>query len=265
VRDLDDAVQVSDANVLSQSNNEAYYCTSHKTSFISDPQFPDTMLKRYKGMRIAFFEEIYEKYSQLDFTYLTDRSLGMAGIETRFTTLFGRAQHGILDHPKERSYLRRSLLWRRADLTKEMTKIDYPSHRRVLSWSWMAVTGSICFMNIPFGTVDWNLDLVSPFHECGDTGGGAPGALHGDARNFLRRHSDRLFFDRSTDGLLYGQLRCVVLGTQDISSDRLVTHYGLLVATAEGGSDVYERVGVAAFERDQTWMRQEPVERVRVI
>ena len=220
------------------------------------------MLKRYKGMRIAFFEEIYEKYSQLDFTHITDRSLGMAGIESRFAKLFGKAKYGILDDANERSYLRRSLLWRRADKTPVMIRIDYPSNRQVPSWSWMAVVGSISFMDIPFGAVDWASDLGSPFEDCD---GGAPGALCGDATDFYKQQHDHLFFDRDTDALFYGHLKCLVLGTQDISSSHMVTHYGLLVAVAETGSDIYERVGVAAFERDQTWMDQEHIQRIRVI
>lgn len=223
------------------------------------------MLKRYKGMRIAFFEEIYERYSRLDFTHYTDRSLGMAGIESQFAKLFGKAQHGILDHPKERSYLRRTLLWRRADLNRDMTKIDYSKNRRVLSWSWMAVTGAICFMDIPFGTVDWKPDLGSPFNNCGEFGD-TPGALHGDARDFYKQYNDRVFFDRGRESewIPFIELKCVILGMQDISG-RLLTHYGLLVTAAEKGSNVYERVGVAAFERDRSWMDQEHIQRIRVI
>jgi hypothetical protein len=249
---------------LSHYSRKAYHSTSHKTSFLSDPQFPDAMLKLYKGMRIAFFEEIYEKYSQLEFTHLTDRSLGMAGIESRFAKLFGRAQYGILDHPKERSYLRRSLLWRRADETKAMIKIDYPPNRRVPSWSWMAVMGSISFMDVPFGAVDWTPDLESPFKDregpCG-----APGALGGDARDFSKQDHDLLFFDRDTDVLSYGQTRCLILGTQDIANNHLVKHYGLLVATTGKDNDIYERVGVVILERDQAWMSEGQFQRIRVL
>jgi len=173
---------------------QTHCSVSRKTSFLSDPQFPDAMLKLYKGMRIAFFEEIYQKYSELDFTHLTDRSLGMAGIESRFANLFGKARHGILDDIRERSYLRRSLLWRRANLTKEMVKINYPPNRQVLSWSWMAVTGSICFIDIRSGTVDWKPDLGSPFDDYG-----TPKALRGDARDFYKQYNDRVFFDRGRE------------------------------------------------------------------
>lgn len=215
-------------------------------------------------MRIAFFEEIYEKYSQLDFTHYTDRSLGMAGIESRFTRLFGKAQYGILDDPTECSYLRRTLLWRRADLTKVMTKIDYPPNRRVLSWSWMALMGPICFMDIPFGAVNWTPNLGSPFNDCEDSDD-TPGALRGDARDFFKQRNDRLFFDRHNDMPPQAQLKCMVLGTQDISSGCLLTHYGLLVATAGEGSDVYERVGVATFERGQDWMVRVDTKRIRIL
>ena len=233
---------------------------------MSDPQFPDAMLQRYRGMRIAFFEEIYEKYSQLDFTHPTDRSLGMAGVESRFAKLFGRAQHGLLDQQKNRSYLCRTLLWRRADPNEDMTKIDYPPNMRVLSWSWMAVKGAICFMDIEFGAVDWEQDLGSPFNNYGGVGD-APGALYGHAIDFHKQDNDRVFFDRGREAewIPSIELKCLILGICDTSDDRLVTHYGLLVTAAEKGSDVFERVGVAAFERDQIWMEQEYMQRICVM
>ena len=203
-------------------------------------------------MRIAFFEEIYGRYSQLDFTHSTDRSLGMAGIESRFAALFGKARHGILDDPKDRSYLHRSLLWRRADVTRSMTKINYPPNKRVFSWSWMAVMGPICFMDVPFCIVDWNTDLRSPFNECEDSSG-TPGALRGFARDYSKQTGDQIFFDRDNDATLHGRVQCMILGTQGISSGYLMTHYALLVVATLEGSDIHERVGVAMFERDQKW------------
>ncbi|KAI4953731.1 hypothetical protein J4E91_002579 [Alternaria rosae] len=119
--------------------------------------------------------------------------------------------------------------------------------------------GAICFMDIPFGAVDWKPDLGSPFKNCEDSDD-TPGALHGDARDFSKQYNDRVYFDRGqeADWISFVQLKCLILGMQDISDGRLMTHYGK-------SSGVYERVGVAVFERDQTWMDQEHIQRIRVI
>jgi hypothetical protein len=216
------------------------------------------MHEQYKGMRIVFFEEIYEKYSQLDFTHYTDRAVGMAGIETRLAKLFGLAQYGLLYDPNEFSYLPRTLLWQRADMKDVLKKINYPEDKRVPSWSWMAVMGRICFMGIPFAAVRWREDFEAPFgnlHGHQDAGelGKPPQALQCNARDFSRKADDRLIFDQSEEALPNARLKCLVLGTDTNPVGRVEKHYGLLLA-ATGVTDSYERVGVATFERDKTWI-----------
>lgn len=224
------------------------------------------MREQYKGMRIVFFEVIYKRYSELEFTHSTDISLGMAGIETRLARLFGngrtehgngRADYGIFYDPKEYSYLPRTLLWQHANFDNALTKINYPTDRPVPSWSWMAVMGPISFMDIPFAAVRWHRDFVSPFGDSrySDQNGTTHKSfqdLQGKARDFVAHIGDRTFFDRNADIPTYSILKCVVLGTNTETIGLRQKHYGLLVVPSRDNK--YERVGVATFEREQSWV-----------
>jgi hypothetical protein len=187
----------------------------------------------------------------------------MAGIESRLAKIFGHAQFGILYDPKDFSYLPRTLLWERADPNHILTKIDYPPNKQVPSWSWMAVMGSICFMDIPFGGVDWDRDFESPFNRPQNT----PQALFGNARDFTKQNDDRLIFDRHMDAPLHTHLKCMVLGTKtdSMGHTRTKKHYGILVVAREADDGSYERVGVATFERDSNWLTRDRGVPVRII
>jgi hypothetical protein len=56
-----------------------------------------------------------------------------------------------------REHLHRNLLWQRTDREK-MQQIGY-APGTIPSWSWMAYSGGIQFMDIPFGQVNWNRNL----------------------------------------------------------------------------------------------------------
>lgn len=213
------------------------------------------MLKQYKGMRIVFFEEIYEKYSRLEFTHAIDRSVGMAGIETRLAKLFGDARYGILNDPKDFSYLPRTLLWKRADSNDLLTKITYPNDRLVPSWSWMAVMGPICFVDIPFNAVRWNSNFSAPFRQSDkedNLSKRPPQVLEGTASNFVPQATDRIVYDCVEDMPAYAGLKCFILGTDSEAAGDMEKHYGLLIL-AVGKEGMYERVGVAIFERGKDW------------
>lgn len=142
---------------------------NRKSSFLSDPEFPNSALGYYKGLKIRFFEEIYEKYSQLNFTKEWDRSEGMAGLERRLVlALKTRGRYGVL-HPTTGfdSFFGRSLLWQRDEAVAMLPRIKYVENKRapVPSWSWMAVMGPIKYVNVEFDTTDWKEDVKSPFTE----------------------------------------------------------------------------------------------------
>lgn len=216
------------------------------------------MLKLYKGMRILFFKEIYEKYSQLDFTYPTDRSVGIGGIETRLAKLFGNAQYGIIQDPREYSYLPRTLLWQRANRDIPMEKIGYSKGRTVPSWSWMAVSGAVHYVDIPFAAVDWNTkveahldDFINPTSiiACNQP---LP-TIHGIAKDFAQESQDDVIIDCALDASSFGHLRCLILGTDSELVEGRQRHYGLIVVPTED-ANLYQRIGVGIFTRDDGWM-----------
>lgn len=221
------------------------------------------MLRSYKGMRILFFQYIYEQYSRLEFTFETDRAVGIAGIEAKVARVYrAEATFGILDDPQERSYLCRSLLWQRAETEQSLRRIGYSHHNHVPSWSWMAVMGSITYMNIPFETVEWRTDIDSPTCAIEALQHGSsqpPNSLSARARKFERENEDRVVFDRpETVGCEI--LKCVVFGIESAHHQGVNEsgieyprkHYGLLVQLAPG-IGAYERVGVVVFERKVDW------------
>lgn len=265
MRKSDEAVQVSE-HISSYVLQLTDYC-SQKTSFFSDPDFPESMSKTYKGVRILFFEEIYETYSRLDFTMERDRSVGMAGLETRLARVYNaRARYGLLDVFNHPSYLRRSLLWQRASKTEALRRIRYPEHRQVPTWSWMALMGPIAYVDIPFDVVVWSDDLESPFNEHlaserDDVANTRHRTIRGAARTFVQQPADEVVLDREPNdsGLV---LTCVVLGTQH--QDGRDRHYGIVVSRIDG-QKVYERIGVVTFERTQEWLKTEGTLKVEVV
>lgn len=57
-----------------------------------------------------------------------------------------RSRYGIFE-----KYLYRNLLWQPSNDKVKENAYDF----HMLSWSWMAYSGGIQFMDIPFGEVDW--------------------------------------------------------------------------------------------------------------
>ena len=130
-------------------------CISRRAAFIADPDFPQSTLQYYQGMKIKFFENLYEQYSKLEFTEKTDKSTGIMGLEKRLVSTYNTQGHyGILDR-----FLGRSLLWGRVPNAMDMERITYPDDQKVPSWSWMAVDGAMVYMDVPFDSVEWNKEI----------------------------------------------------------------------------------------------------------
>jgi hypothetical protein len=122
----------------------------------------------------------------------------------------------------------------------------------------MAWDGSITYMSIPYGQINWDTSILSPFS-------GFDGEVHslddrvfelkGEARKVLNNQASLrdcgIRFD-GEDDIQKEKLRCVVLGSEEpISSDK---HYVLIIAEAgvdDQGKMYYERVGAGALEQRQ--------------
>lgn len=181
--------------------------------------------------------------------------MGLLGLEHRLKRTFEtQGDYGILEQ-----YLERSLLWQAADGGGTMRKIAYPQNRAVPSWSWMAYTGPISYMDIPFSETTWSEDtFVNPFKSGSlryskrrDEGKHAP-ELVALAKNLeiggIELHR-RLVIDEPCGLDELTPLRGVLIGKgKSVAREDDRIHYVLLVKPVPGeAKDVYERVGVGSL------------------
>jgi hypothetical protein len=236
---------------------------STKASFLGDSDFPRSAMKYFRGGLIRFYEIIYEQYSRLAFTRAQDRSIAIGGLEKRLIRFFDtHGGYGIFE-----CFLHRSLLWQR-DPHKEMRRIKYPSDREIPTWSWMAYDGEITYMGdmaVPFGEVEWNPKIRSPFNYQHQ---------HDDSRHYwhTRDHKSNiglkavaweyfLLAENEKQGkviwdepgkLETRRMKCVVVGKQKMANENdEQTHYVLVIASTDLSEECtsYERVGVGFMER----------------
>lgn len=213
-----------------------------------------------KGNRIRLYELLYSQYSERDFTRMTDRPVAISGLEKRLIrTLDTPGGNGILD-----KYLGRGLLWQRS--SPNLLRIpDLPW--RIPSWSWMAYEGGIQYMNIPFGEVEWNIEIISPFTNTPVnkanmwyTGNPKYAEIRAPVRKYAvrsrGRYSSPFVFDNNNFEKGYmADLRCIVVGSQKkvqhLGLNQHRKHYVLLVRPAMARKGVYERVGVGTLETQE--------------
>jgi hypothetical protein len=216
---------------------------SLKSSFLADPAFPESALGYYKGMKIHFFQHLYEQYTRLNFTHITDRSVGMAGLEERLARTYQtRGEFGILEE-----FLHRSILWQR-DGSDPMRRIHYTSNRKVPSWSWMAVEGPIKYTDVPFDSVFWNKKIRFPASVIGGLGDELP-VIVKTISSLPEQQTTILDRPMETDISI---LKCIVCGTEKTpQTPDGQKCYVLLVAPTSNTTNgaTFERVGVAILER----------------
>ena len=201
---------------------------------------------------------LYERYSELAFTFATDRAMAIIGLERRLLKTFKtRGGFGILE-----SYLHRSLLWR-ASGPCSATRLKYSQEHQIPSWSWMSLDGCIRYLDIPLGQTEWSKDIYSPFlvQHSGDSGifsavtrGYPIPELRAKTRKFVPTADNEiilkecLFFDTEVITSLQ-ELSCVIVGED---KGRLGGKCYVLVirpvSTSEN-PERYERVGVGSIER----------------
>jgi hypothetical protein len=243
---------------------------SPKAEFLEDPHFPQSALKHFRDQRQVLFHDLYSMYSKLTFRYQTDRSVGLLGLERRLARTFGSpAAYGIFS-----KYLHRSLLWR-PETKGELKRIAYKD-RRVPSWSWMAYTGAIKYVDAPFNGVEWNTDdLKDPFgsaplrHSAKISKGQPVAELEAIARRFDAKmftafeREKRCIFDVEPIEDL-ASVRCVVLGKNKQEGDQDRTSYALIIKPSLPGQldGPWERVGVVSLLSFH--LSEQPGEPVRI-
>ncbi|OWY56227.1 HET-like protein [Alternaria alternata] len=217
-----------------------------KNYFLLDPSFPDRLLKSGKSRTVEFIHFLFENYSKRGLTKPTDRRVAASGLEARIAgALHCNSKHGIFE-----KYLHRNLLWQTLD--KQTERITYTNDQEVPSWSWMACSGGIEFMEIPMGLVSWAETLAFDT-ECDST------ALIADVGKFLdctmEAEGDRcIVLDISTNneagwirydiesGAEGSENHCVVVGKTEDNNTAQQYYILVVVPTKKGGE--YRRVGV---------------------
>ncbi|KAI1778972.1 heterokaryon incompatibility protein [Hypoxylon cercidicola] len=222
-----------------------------KSGFLGDSNFPESALKHYRDGRQILIQDLYERYSGLAFTKVSDRSMAILGLQKRLAQAFRtQAAFGLLA-----DYFGRGLLWKRRDASM-MKRISWPSDRPVPSWSWLSKEGPIQYMNLQFEKIDWaTSEFKVPFPPKKPSDGGEnidPTMLWGRARKLLH-HSEldmlvRITFDdrEEFDAKI---LRCVVIGKDKAGSgtDELKLHVLVIHPLTGPEKETYERVGVASL------------------
>ncbi|KAI3532834.1 TOL [Colletotrichum filicis] len=230
-------------------------------AFLGDPQFPTVAMNSPRGAKIHLYQDLYKQYSRLQFSRDEDRPFGIAGLEKRLIHSFKtQGGYGVLDDGE--GLLRRSLLWQRGSAST-LNRIIFPAERdmKVPTWSWMAYTGGIDYLEPPFDGVDWKTSEVqSPWadqapdglHHTSDKSLGI--TLSAVVREFAQSSTDqsmsRLVLDNPTKSAgEVSSLRVVIVGkTRDGSGSSQRRCYVLIVAPNTSkhvaGSLVYERMGV---------------------
>ncbi|RWA13206.1 hypothetical protein EKO27_g1898 [Xylaria grammica] len=243
-------------------------------AFLGDPNFPQVAILSHHSERgtsrsekILYYQDLYKKYSRLEFSRWEDRAVAMEGLEQRLSRAFeSRGKFGILaDKLKatNRSFLHRSLLWHRGTDQSSLTKIIFPPDRqKAPSWSWMSYRGGIDYLDVPFDSVEWeSRDIRSPWQstDARTTGSWMEEVMtfSAVARKFAAGQKVgedvKIVYDET--GMTAGSVSrvlCVIIGkTKGSALMENKTHYVLLVApgavmTAKG-TKVYERIGAGSM------------------
>jgi hypothetical protein len=215
-------------------------------------------------MRIELFQSLYKRYSNLSLSFDKDRPIAIRGLEKRLIqTLKTTGGYGVFD-----CYLHRCLLWQNSG--DPLKRIESFHDEKIPSWSWMACTGGIEYLSIPFGGVLWTEDIQSPFRvvekeeAMHDKIRRKPVEIVARARRLVDCPAESLILD-DTSRDFEGSMRCVVLGTEkEAVSNRPMKHYVLIVsAVSKKEADLYERVGVGVVEEAQI-ARDVPAEVIRI-
>lgn len=232
---------------------------SDEVAFLGDPNFSDYTIRTNStiGEQIHLFTRLFQLYSKLEFSHPEDRPIAIDGLMDRLTTAFKtKSLAGLF-----LAFWGRCLLWKRAG-PEALKKIPFGTHtkRTPPSWSWMAFSGEISFLEPEGGAVEWNDNGITlPFAKRIQTSW-----LKTSNRresNAIQAQVYNLMIDASalTDGGAYlsidnGQelslddTKCILIGTEkQKDTDRYKKrHYVVLVASMKqaNGTSVYKRTGV---------------------
>jgi len=153
---------------------------SDKAAFLGDADFPSYADRWSKGKRIKIIQGLYEQYSAMGLTYARDRPAAIRGLEARLVkTIGGPGGFGIF-----RQHMHRYLLWMQSPasgLGLERVTDFVPPSTPPPSWSWMAYSGEIKYVDVPGVGVEWDASLIWPYSESDPT----PARLEAPVRDIV--------------------------------------------------------------------------------
>ncbi|KAI1188869.1 hypothetical protein F5B17DRAFT_393706 [Nemania serpens] len=215
-------------------------------------------LSHFKDERVLLIQYLFARYSELHLTKATDRPVAITGLQGRLGRTFKSGiYYGIMW-----KYFERTMLWKRTGRALSRIKYEGGSAKKPPSWSWMAFSGTIGYLEIPFGNVSWTGDLEKS-------------EVHGELT--VRAIARRITLDESylsccvtldTDIMSEfgdGCWRCVTVGRDKTPNDfGDLPHYVLVIQpVADPERDAtYERIGVGVFYASDF---SDEVERVSII
>ncbi|TQN66685.1 Cyclin-dependent kinase 2, partial [Colletotrichum shisoi] len=134
--------------------------------FLGDARFPDKAMKENsRAIKIRYFQDLYRRYSQLEFSHVQDRPIAIAGLENRLRKAYWtQGAYGIFDDRPGHGLFHRSLLWQRSEDEVALKLIDFSSkpESAAPTWSWMAHEGGIDYLDPPFQQMEWEETEIEP-------------------------------------------------------------------------------------------------------
>ncbi|KAH6662701.1 heterokaryon incompatibility protein-domain-containing protein, partial [Halenospora varia] len=243
---------------------EGVYCEDlgTKKHFKLDPKFPNLLFRSGFAATIYFLQSFFEDYSERSLSKHTDRVVAISGLTTRIRdALYTRESYGIFE-----LYLHRNLLWQRSGLRK-MTLIEYESVK-VPSWSWMAYTRGIKFMDIqhgdlevatlkyPEGDKNTLITNVWVFRDCHLKEDAESEVVRRQILNLGEMDIGWITYDVEDSKDLGGE-RGVVVGRRHQNFWSGVREWYILIVRQRAENE-YKRVGVGAIQQD--YLVREPLE-----
>lgn len=211
------------------------------------------MAKAAKNESHRVFQAVFARYSRLEFTYDRDRPAAIAGLERRLAKeMASPFAFGVFANV---GYLHRSLLWRRTD-NSHLQWIKNPPVP-VPTWSWMAYTGPISYLDPPSTGVEWNRDIAL---ENTTEQAKLTAPITEFTAEMIQRQS--LLTMDSWTTVDFQSLKCVVVGRDppSLPESRMEdeTYYILVVSQVQPltAQLEYERVGVAIVQREHLALEQ---------
>ncbi|KAF2011920.1 hypothetical protein BU24DRAFT_266342 [Aaosphaeria arxii CBS 175.79] len=189
-----------------------------QAALLGDPNFPQILSHAAVGERILRYQKLYSEYSRLGLSQSYQRPIAIEGLQQRLLrTMRVDGGFGVFDGDATRGLLRRSLLWCRGSDTESLSPIQFPTGG-VPSWSWMAYTGGIDYLDIGFGTLDWE-DIQSPWSRGGGQSIEGPPVLVAKARVYdpgaANESEGALVWDTPKSSLSQlSETLCVVMGKE---------------------------------------------------